>query len=102
MPNLDLAAVRRTAECGDPVMPAQALALVERIETQHAALQQRGAYLLRLQEEYGRLGTAYAGLLSAARAWADAIVGQEIVEVERCANELMAAIARCEQKGDRP
>lgn len=40
-------------------------------------------------------------LFSAARAWADAIVAQEIAAIERCEGELIAAIARCEQKGDR-
>lgn len=90
---LDLDSIRRAAVEGRPLDPRVILALCDEVEETRAALDDwmNGDAL---HDLIGQLREARP-VMAAARAWADAIEGQDIREIERCANELIVAIAAC-------
>lgn len=109
---LDTQGVRRLAEDGYPVLPAQVLALCERVgaleeaarglldATAHAWTKPGEGTLILADAEL-RMEKVLAGatplhaLVSAARAWAGAVAEQNMDAIEAAERDLIVAIAAC-------
>lgn len=108
-----LASIRRVIREGLPVWPMSILALCDRVEALEEAARglldacavawtkagDETMYLSDAELHMGKVlgggGVALHALVTHARAWAGAIEGQDVAEIERCANELILAVARC-------